>query len=101
MRSIGCAKRARIIVDGEERLVPVEEVTVGSLVRVRPGEKIPVDGEVVAGRSTVDTSMLTCESLPVERPDGARVAGATVNLDGALTVRATDVGRGPPGARSG
>ncbi len=87
------AKEARVIIDGQERSVPVEEVTVGSLVQVRPGEKIPVDGEVVAGRSSVDESMLTGESLPAEKGVGAKVAGATINLDGALTVRATAVGR--------
>jgi cation-transporting ATPase V len=87
------AKDARVLIDGEERLVPVEEVTVGTLVRVRPGEKIPVDGEVVSGASTIDESMLTGESLPVEKTPGDSVAGATVNVDGALTVRATAVGR--------
>ncbi len=87
------AKQARVIIDGEERSLPIEEVTVGSLVRVRPGEKIPVDGEVVSGRSSVDESMLTGESLPADKGVGAKVAGATINLEGALTVRATAVGR--------
>jgi heavy metal translocating P-type ATPase len=86
------AKEARVVVDGEERMVPVSEVGVGTLVRVRPGEKIPVDGEVIEGRSSVDESMLTGESLPVEKTSGTGVVGATVNLDGALTVRATAVG---------
>jgi len=86
------AKEARVVVDGVERMVPASEVVVGSLVRVRPGEKIPVDGEVIGGRSSVDESMLSGEALPVEKTGGARVAGATVNLDGALTVRATAVG---------
>ncbi|AXN46799.1 putative copper-exporting P-type ATPase V [Mycobacterium marinum] len=86
------AKEARLIVDGEEHLVPVDRVQVGDLVRVRPGEKIPVDGEVIDGRAAVDESMLTGESVPVEKGVGDRVAGATVNTDGLLTVRATAVG---------
>ena len=86
------AKEARLLVDGQERLVPVDQVQVGDLVRVRPGEKIPVDGEVIDGRAAVDESMLTGESVPVEKTAGDRVAGATVNTDGLLTVRATAVG---------
>jgi cation-transporting ATPase V len=86
------AKQARVLVDGLERLVPVEEVTVGAIVRVRPGEKIPVDGMVLEGRSAVDESMLTGESLPVEKTPGDDVAGATINAEGALTIRATAVG---------
>ncbi len=86
------AKQARVVRDGEEVLVPVEEVAVGDLVRVRPGEKVPVDGEVVDGDSAVDESMLTGESIPVEKTAGDRVAGATLNASGLLTVRATAVG---------
>ncbi|MGW8437901.1 heavy metal translocating P-type ATPase [Nocardiopsis sp. NPDC055879] len=86
------AKEARLVVDGEERMVPVEQVRLGDVVRVRPGEKIPVDGEVVSGRAAVDESMLTGESVPVDKSSGAKVAGATVNADGLLTVRATAVG---------
>ncbi|MDQ2826635.1 MAG: heavy metal translocating P-type ATPase, partial [Actinomycetota bacterium] len=86
------AKEARLVVDGEERLVPVEQVQVGDVLRVRPGEKIPVDGEVVGGTSAVDESMLTGESVPVDKHPGDRVAGATLNTQGALTVRATAVG---------
>jgi len=86
------AKQARIIRDGTEALVPVEQVAVGDLVRVRPGEKIPVDGEVVDGSSAVDESMLTGESVPVEKTVGDRVAGATLNTSGALTLTATAVG---------
>ncbi|MDP8991647.1 MAG: heavy metal translocating P-type ATPase [Actinomycetota bacterium] len=86
------ARDARLIVDGEERTVPVEEVRVGDLVRVRPGEKIPVDGVVVEGESAVDESMLTGESLPVEKGPGDQVAGATINAQGVLVVRAGAVG---------
>ena len=86
------AKEARLIVDGEERMVPVERVRVGDVLRVRPGEKIPVDAEVIDGRSAVDESMLTGESVPVDKVPGDKVAGATVNAQGALTLRATAVG---------
>jgi cation-transporting ATPase V/Cu+-exporting ATPase len=86
------AKEARLLRDGSEVLVPVEQIVVGDLLRVRPGEKIPVDGEVVVGASAVDESMLTGESLPIEKTVGDRVAGATVNASGVLTVRATAVG---------
>jgi cation-transporting ATPase V len=86
------AKEARLLVDGQERLVPVDQVQVGDVVRVRPGEKIPVDGQVTDGRAAVDESMLTGESVPVEKTVGDHVAGATVNVDGLLTVRATAVG---------
>ncbi|MDP9070728.1 MAG: heavy metal translocating P-type ATPase [Actinomycetota bacterium] len=86
------AKEARLVVDGQERMVPVERVRVGDLLRVRPGEKIPVDGEVVEGASAVDESMLTGESVPVDKRPGDRVAGATVNASGVLTLRATAVG---------
>jgi copper-transporting P-type ATPase V len=86
------AKQARVLRDGAEVMVPVEQVTVGDLLRVRPGEKVPVDGEVVEGASAVDESMLTGESVPVDKAVGDRVAGATVNTSGVLTVRATAVG---------
>ncbi|WP_101528502.1 copper-translocating P-type ATPase [Mycobacterium simiae] len=86
------AKEACLLVDGQELLVPVDQVQVGDLVRVRPGEKIPVDGEVTDGRAAVDESMLTGESVPVEKTIGDHVAGATVNVDGVLTMRATAVG---------
>jgi copper-transporting P-type ATPase V len=86
------AKEARIVRDGEERMIPVEEVVVGDLVKIRPGEKVPVDGEVVEGVSAVDESMLTGESVPVDKVTGAKVAGATINTSGVLTVRATAIG---------
>jgi copper-transporting P-type ATPase V len=86
------AKEACLLVDDQEVLVPIEQVRVGDLVRVRPGEKIPVDGEIIDGRAAVDESMLTGESVPVEKTVGDHVAGATVNLDGLLTLRANAVG---------
>jgi heavy metal translocating P-type ATPase len=86
------AKEANLVVDGAEEQVPIETVKVGDLVRVRPGEKIPVDGEVVDGQSAVDESMLTGESVPVDKTRGDKVAGATLNRQGVLTVRATAVG---------
>ena len=86
------AKEARVVRDGLEVMIPADEVVVGDLLRVRPGEKIPTDGEVAGGASAVDESMLTGESVPVEKRPGDRVAGATVNSSGALTVRATAVG---------
>ncbi|MGH3452602.1 MAG: heavy metal translocating P-type ATPase, partial [Haloechinothrix sp.] len=87
------AKEARVVDGDDERLVPVEEVHVGQLVRVRPGEKVPVDGVVVSGYSAVDESMLTGESVPVEKKEGNAVAGATLNTNGVLTVRTTAIGK--------
>ena len=82
------ATQARLIDAGDagasERLVPVQQVARGDLFRVRPGDRIPVDGIVIAGASAVDESMLTGESLPVEKSQGALVTGATVNVDGML-----------------
>ncbi|HZD72029.1 MAG TPA: heavy metal translocating P-type ATPase [Actinomycetes bacterium] len=86
------AKQARMVRDDGEVMVPVEQVAVGDLLRVRPGEKIPVDAEVTDGTSAVDESMLTGESVPVDKAPGDRVAGATLNAGGVLTVRATAVG---------
>jgi copper-transporting P-type ATPase V len=86
------AKQARVVRDGQEHLVDIDQVQVGDLLRVRPGEKIPTDGEVVDGASSVDESMLTGESMPIDKQPGDRVAGATVNTSGVLTVRASAVG---------
>ena len=83
---------ARVVRDGVEEEVLVEALRSGDLLAIRPGEKFPVDGEVVDGRSTVDESMLTGESLPVEKGPGARVFGATINGTGRLRFRATQVG---------
>ncbi|NLN07444.1 MAG: heavy metal translocating P-type ATPase, partial [Firmicutes bacterium] len=87
------AKTARILVDGQEKEIPVEQVRVGDLVVVRPGEKIPVDGEVVEGYTTVDESMVTGESIPVEKTAGDAVVGATINKNGAIVFKATKVGK--------
>ncbi|HVC35414.1 MAG TPA: heavy metal translocating P-type ATPase [Chloroflexota bacterium] len=87
------AKTARVIRGGAEQDLPVEDVQVDDLVRVRPGEKVPVDGVVVEGRSTLDESMLTGESLPVEKAPADRVIGATLNKTGSFIFRATRVGR--------
>jgi cation-transporting ATPase V/Cu+-exporting ATPase len=87
------AKQARVLdPDGAERLVPVDQVRVGDRLRVRPGEKVPVDGVVVDGASAVDESMLTGESVPVDKQPGDPVTGATINAQGVLTVEATAVG---------
>jgi cation-transporting ATPase V len=86
------AKQARVLHDGVELMIPVERVRVGDLMRVRPGEKVPTDGEVIDGASAVDESMLTGESVPVEKTVGSPVTGATVNTSGVLTVAATAVG---------
>ena len=82
----------RIAASGEEEDVPLESLAVGDRLRVRPGEKIPVDGRVVSGQSSVDESMLTGEPLPVEKRVGDRVVGATVNQTGALVIEAEHVG---------
>ncbi|MHB8134791.1 MAG: heavy metal translocating P-type ATPase [Anaerolineaceae bacterium] len=87
------AKTARIVRDGQEMEVPVENVLVGDIVIVRPGEKIPVDGVVVEGRSSVDESMLTGESLPVDKNPGATVIGATLNKMGLIKFEATKIGK--------
>jgi Cu+-exporting ATPase len=87
------AKTARVLRGGQEIDIPVEEVAINDLVRVRPGEKIPVDGVVEEGASAVDESMLTGESLPVEKRRGEEVFGATINKTGSFTFRATRVGK--------
>ena len=86
------AKTARVIRDGRELNVPVEQVRVGDIVAVRPGEKIPVDGVVTEGESSLDESMVTGESLPVDKAVGDEVIGATINKTGAFRLRATRVG---------
>ncbi|MCH7971342.1 MAG: copper-translocating P-type ATPase, partial [Chloroflexi bacterium] len=86
------AKTARVLRDGHEVDVPIEQVVVGDHVVVRPGEKIPVDGEITAGRSSIDESMVTGESIPSEKTVGDAVIGATVNQTGAFTYSVTRVG---------
>jgi Cu+-exporting ATPase len=86
------AKAARVIRKGEEVEVPVEEVTVDDIVLVRPGERIPVDGRVVEGASAVDESMVTGESMPVDKGPGDSVIGGTINQSGAFRFRASRVG---------
>ena len=86
------AKTAHIVVDGEEYEVPLSQVKVGDVMVVRPGDKVPTDGVVVAGESAVDESMATGESMPVAKVEGDEVIGATVNQTGMLQVRATRVG---------
>ncbi len=87
------AKTARVIRDGQEMDLPIEEVLVGDVIQVRPGEKVPVDGVIVEGSSAVDESMLTGESLPVSKKKGDEVIGATLNKTGAFKFRATKVGK--------
>ncbi|HWI39870.1 MAG TPA: copper-translocating P-type ATPase, partial [Verrucomicrobiae bacterium] len=86
------ADKARVLVDGEERTVPASAVRKGDLLLVRPGETVPVDGLIVQGASALDESMVTGESLPVEKGEGDSVSGATINRTGVITVRATRVG---------
>ena len=83
----------RLADDGSETDVPLEQVQVGDRLRVRPGEKVPVDGVVLEGRSSVDESMVTGESIPIEKTSGSRVTGGTVNGTGGMVVRADRVGR--------
>ncbi len=87
------AKTARVIRNGEETDIPIEEVEVGDTIVVRPGEKIPVDGKILEGNSAIDEAMLTGESLPVEKKPGDYVIGATINKFGAFKFEATKVGK--------
>ena len=86
------ASSARVVRDGKEMEIPAAEVQKGDVLRVRPGEKVPVDGVVTEGRSAVDESMITGESMPVEKQTGERVIGATVNQTGSFLMRAEKVG---------
>ncbi len=87
------AKTARVLRDGQESDIPIEDVLIGDVVLVRPGEKIPVDGDAIAGNSTVDESMVTGESIPIEKKVGDRVIGATMNKTGSLQIKASHVGK--------
>lgn len=86
------AKTARVVRNGSTLELAIEEVVAGDLIEVRPGERIPVDGEVVEGNSFIDESMISGEPVPVEKQPGSEVVGGTVNQNGALTFRATKVG---------
>lgn len=86
------AKTARVVRDGREIDIPIAEVVVGDLIRVRPGEKIPVDGVIEQGESSIDESMLTGESMPVDKRAGDAVVGATINKSGSFLFRATKIG---------
>ncbi|WP_341519186.1 heavy metal translocating P-type ATPase [Bacillus paramobilis] len=87
------AKTATVVRDGTEIKILIEEVVAGDIVYVKPGEKIPVDGEIVEGKSAIDESMLTGESIPVDKTIGDGVIGSTINKNGFLKVKATKVGR--------
>ncbi|MFT4412889.1 heavy metal translocating P-type ATPase [Fredinandcohnia humi] len=87
------AKTATVVRDGVEQEIPLEEVLVGDIIYVKPGEKVPVDGEIIEGRSALDESMLTGESVPVDKTIGDTVIGATINKNGFLKIKATKVGR--------
>jgi Cu+-exporting ATPase len=85
-------RTARVLRNGREEDIPLDQVKIGDHLRVRPGEKVPVDGIVLEGRSSVDESMITGESVPVEKNQGARVIGATVNASGSFVMRAERIG---------
>jgi len=87
------AKTARVIVDGKEVETDIDEVKVGDIILVRPGEKIPVDGIITQGSSTIDESMVTGESIPVDKKETDRVTGATLNISGSFKFRTAKVGR--------
>ena len=91
---MGLAPKTAVIVrDGKEKEVSIEELVVGDIVIVRPGEKVPVDGEIIEGTTSIDESMITGESLPVDKKVGDTVIGATINKSGAVQFKATKVGK--------
>jgi len=87
------AKTAHILVDGEEKEIAIEEVKVGDIMVVRPGEKIPTDGVIVEGKSAIDESMATGESMPVQKKVGDEAIGATINQQGLLNIKASKIGK--------
>jgi P-type Cu+ transporter len=87
------AKQARVLRNGKEMMIPIEEVIVGDRLVVKPGEKIPVDGMVVKGRTSIDESMITGESIPIEKDVNASVIGSTINKNGTIEMEATKVGK--------
>ncbi|MDU5261645.1 MAG: heavy metal translocating P-type ATPase, partial [Clostridium celatum] len=86
-------KTATIVRDGKELVIPIDEVVVGDIIIVKPGEKLPVDGEVIEGATAVDEAMLTGESIPVEKTVGSKVIGASINKTGFIKYKATKVGK--------
>ncbi len=86
------AKTARIIENNEEKEIPVEKVVIGNILLVKPGEKIPVDARIISGGTSIDESMLTGESIPVDKKSGDKVFGATINIQGSIRIEATKVG---------
>ena len=86
------AKEARVLKDNQEMMVPLNEVIVGDTLVIKPGEKVPVDGEIIKGSTSIDESMLTGESIPVEKTIGDAVIGSTLNKNGSLIIKATKVG---------
>ena len=86
-------KTATIIKNGKEVSIPIEEVIVGDIILVKPGEKLPVDGEIIEGSTSIDESMLTGESIPVEKNIGSTVIGASINKAGFIKYKATKVGK--------
>src|SRR5258708_9643471 len=87
------AKTAHVITGGEDQDVPIDDVKVGDILLVKPGEKVPVDGIIIDGGSSVDESMLTGESMPVNKAKGDNVFGATINISGAFQMQAAKVGQ--------
>src|SRR5690625_4008966 len=87
------AKTARVVRDGVEQEIPIEEVIVGDTIIVRPGEKVPVEGEIIEGQSAVDESMLTGESIQIDKVPGDIVIGATINKNGSIQLKARNVGK--------
>ncbi|MEK7124132.1 MAG: copper-translocating P-type ATPase, partial [Patescibacteria group bacterium] len=87
------AKTARVVRDGKEIDIPIAEVVIGDIIRVRPGEKVPVDGIIQEGESSIDESMVTGESIPVDKSKGANVIGATINKTGTFTFKTAKVGQ--------
>ncbi|QKG85524.1 copper-translocating P-type ATPase [Kroppenstedtia pulmonis] len=87
------AKNATVVRNGQEMIIPIEEVLEGDIVYVKPGEKVPVDGEIVEGQSALDESMLTGESIPIDKTVGDVVIGSTINKNGFLKIKATKVGK--------
>ena len=87
------AKEARVLRDNKEQMIPLNDVVEGDYLIIKPGEKIPVDGKIIKGKTSIDESMLTGESMPVEKVQDDNVIGSTMNKNGSITVKATKVGK--------